>query len=367
MSLDIVIFGLSITSSWGNGHATTYRALAKALADRGHRVTFLERDVPWYRKHRDLKKAAYCAIHLYQQLKEAPGRFSPMVREADLVILGSFVPEGAELAEWIVSQARGVTAFYDIDTPVTFAQIRNRQIDYIRPAQIPKFDLYLSFTGGPVLQAIEEEYGSPRARSLYCSVDPLVHSPSNQPAQWDLGYLGTYSKDRQPKLEKLLLATAVALPERRFVVAGAQYPAGIAWPKNVERSEHLPPAQHPDFYCRQRYTLNLTRADMIAAGYSPSVRLFEAASCGVPVISDRWAGLSSFFLPREEILVAESSREVVEILSQLSEDRRRTIAMAARRRVLRSHTAERRARELETYYAEVVSERDRRRKIEAVA
>jgi spore maturation protein CgeB len=367
MTLDIVIFGLSITSSWGNGHATTYRALAKALADRGHRITFVERDVPWYRKHRDLSQAPYCAIHLYRERKEVPGRFSSLVRAADLVMLGSFVPEGAELAEWIVAQARGVTAFYDIDTPVTLAQMRSRKIDYIRPGQIPKFDLYLSFTGGPVLRNIEEEYGSPRARVLYCSVDPLLHRQSELPVQWDLGYLGTYSRDRQPKLERLLMNAARALPERRFVVAGAQYPANIVWPANVEHNEHLPPAQHPNFYCRQRFTLNVTRADMIAAGYSPSVRLFEAAACGVPVISDRWAGLSSFFEPGEEILVAENSREVVQILNQLSEERRRAIAIAAQRRVLRSHTAERRARQLEAYYAEVVSEKDRRRTVEAVA
>jgi spore maturation protein CgeB len=300
VSLDVVIFGLSITSSWGNGHATTYRALIKALADRGHRITFLERDVPWYRKHRDVTEVSYCSVRLYRTLTDVPRRFHDAVANADLVILGSFVPDGAVIADWITTHARGVTAFYDIDTPATLAQMKSGQIDYIRSSLIPRFDLYLSFTGGPVLKSIETGYGSPRARALYCSVDPAVHKPVNVPLHWDLGYLGTYSKDRQPKLEQLLLESAKALTNRRFVVAGAQYPDEIAWPANIERTEHLAPCDHPEFYCRQRFTLSVTRADMIAAGYSPSVRLFEAAACGVPVITDRWPGLSSFFVPEEE-------------------------------------------------------------------
>jgi spore maturation protein CgeB len=367
MSLDIVIFGLSITSSWGNGHATTYRALAKALAERGHRVTFLERDVPWYRKHRDLRHGSYCAIHLYRELKEIPRRFYHLISNADLVILGSYVPDGSIVGDWITMNARGITAFYDIDTPATLSQLDSGDIDYIRAPLIPRFDLYLSFTGGPTLEAIEQVYGSPRARALYCSVDPCVHAAVEVPPNWHLGYLGTYSQDRQPKLEQLLFETARLMPTASFVVAGPQYPETIEWPDNVDRALHLPPAEHPEFYCRQRYTLNVTRTDMVTAGFSPSVRLFEAAACGVPVITDRWPGLSSFFKPHEEILIADSSGDVIEFLNQLSEERRRDIAEAARRRVLRSHTAERRARELEGFFWEAVEETGKSCGVEAVA
>jgi spore maturation protein CgeB len=353
MKLRIVIFGLSITSSWGNGHATTYRALVKALQERGHSITFLERDVPWYREHRDLAEPPYCQTFLYEHLKDVPIRFARLVAEADLVIVGSYVPDGTMLADWVTMTARGVTAFYDIDTPVTLAKLESGTAEYISGAIIPRFDLYLSFTGGPALQQIERLYGSPRARALHCAADPEMHAPTARAMQWTCGYLGTHSEDRQPKLEQLLIEPARRCPDLRFVVAGPQYPDSIDWPDNVERIQHLGPAQHSDFYCAQRFTLNLTRPDMVAAGFSPSVRLFEAAACGVPIISDRWAGLDTFFTPGEEILIVDAPEHVLAIVGDLPEERRRRIADAARKRVLQNHTAAHRARQLEDYYAEV--------------
>jgi spore maturation protein CgeB len=355
MTLDIVIFGLSITSSWGNGHATTYRALAKGLAQRGHKVTFLERDVSWYRDHRDLAEPDYCRVELYDRLKDVALRFGPKVADANLVILGSYVPDGAMIGDWITSHARGVTAFYDIDTPVTLAKLADGPTDYISASLIPRFDLYLSFTGGPVLQEIEDLFGSPRARALHCAVDLDSHAPVDVAPRWTLGYLGTYSADRQPTLERLLLQPAARLPREAFAVAGAQYPSGINWSSNVELIAHVPPADHSAFYCAQRYTLNVTRADMVAAGYSPSVRLFEAAACEVPVISDSWPGLETFFVPGQEILIAEHAGDVVQLIESVPDEKRRDIAAAARKRVLQSHTPAHRAREIESYYREARS------------
>ena len=353
MKLNIVVFGLSITSSWGNGHAVTYRALLKALAARSHQITFFERDVPWYRENRDLPEADYCRIELYRELRDLP-RFVSAVTHADLVIVGSYVPDGAIVGDWVTSKARGVTAFYDIDTPVTLAGLAEGRTEYLTPSLIPRFDLYLSFTGGPTLDLLETRYGSPCARPLYCSADADLHHPLDALKDFALGYLGTYSKDRQPALERLLIGPARALKTDRFVVAGAQYPKSLRFPKNVTRIEHAPPAEHPAFYARQRYTLNVTRADMVAAGFSPSVRLFEAAACGVPVISDRWPGLETFFTPGEEILVADSADDVLPILHDLPEARRRSIAEAARRRFLNQHSPAQRARDLENYHAAIV-------------
>lgn len=359
MNLSIVVIGLSVTSSWGNGHATTYRALIEALARRGHRVTFLERDVPWYRDHRDLTKPCTWTVKLYQSLKDIPPRFGKLIRDADLVVIGSYVPDGIALSEWITTHARGLTAFYDIDTPVTLAKL-DQGLDYLSAAMIPRFDLYLSFAGGPVPDMIEESYGSPLARVLYCSADPDVYAPQRAEQRWALGYLGTYSEDRQPVLEQLLLSPARTLSSEKFVVAGAQYPDEVAWPANVTRIEHLTPEHHPRFYAEQRFTLNATRADMRALGFSPSVRLFEAAACGTPVISDWWPGIETIFEPSREILLASKPRDVVEILRDMSEDRRRAIAESARRRILADHTSDHRARQLETYYAEA-SDRRRRK------
>ncbi|HVX91697.1 MAG TPA: glycosyltransferase [Xanthobacteraceae bacterium] len=365
MTLDIVIFGLSITSSWGNGHATTYRALIKALAARGHRITFLERDVPWYRDNRDLCSSPHCRIELYDSLRCVSQKYGALVTGADVVVLGSFVPDGAVLGDWITSTAQGVTAFYDIDTPVTLSRLESGNGEYICAPIIPRFNLYLSFTGGPTLQLIEEVYGSPRARPLYCAVDVTQHAPVDVPARWALGYIGTYSEDRQPLIERLLFETARRLPDERFVVVGAQYPKNIAWPENVEQIEHLPPDSHSEFYCSQRYTLNLTRPDMVAAGFSPSVRLFEAGACAVPVISDVWPGIERFFVPGEELLLADTSDSVVQILTETPEIQRRRIATAARNRVLHSHTAGHRAAEFERYVKEVMTKPAGKAKTEA--
>lgn len=350
--MKLVVLGLSITSSWGNGHATTYRGLLREFGRRGHEVTFLERDVPWYAAHRDLPNPVFCATRLYRSLDELRRRHEALVAEADAVILGSYVPEGVAVGEWLCATAKGVKAFYDIDTPVTLAKLARGDHEYLAPALIPRFDLYLSFTGGPTLLRLEKEFGAPLARALYCCVDERLYRPRAARPRWDLAYLGTYSDDRQPKLEELLLAPARDLPHRRFAVAGPQYPSGIAWPANVARIEHLAPPDHPAFYAAQRFALNLTRADMVAAGWSPSVRLFEAASCGVPIVSDPWPGLPELFRPGEEIFLAERAEEVVRLLETCGEERRRAVAAAARERVLRAHTAAVRAQELEVHLRE---------------
>lgn len=358
MPLSIVILGLSITSSWGNGHATTYRALVRALVERGHDVLFLERDKPWYAANRDLPRPPWGRMALYDDLAELQARFTGAVRAADAVIVGSYVPEGVAVGRWVQRTARGVRAFYDIDTPVTLSRLLRGDAEYIRADMVADYDLYLSFTGGPILRGIEREYGVPLARALYCSVDPEAYRPLPEAApRWDLGYLGTYSADRQPALAARLLDPARAWPQGRFVVAGPQYPDAIAWPGNVERIEHLPPDRHPGFYTAQRFTLNVTRADMVAAGFSPSVRLFEAAACGTPIISDRWTGLESLFAPGKEILLADGPGDVLALLREMPEERRREIGARARRRVLAAHTADHRAAELEAHLAEAAARR----------
>lgn len=351
--LRIVFAGLSITSSWGNGHATNYRGLVRALAARGHDVLFLERDKPWYAAHRDLPHPPYGRTELYDSIEELRDRFDRDARDADLVVVGSYVPEGVRVGRWVTDTARGVTAFYDIDTPVTLAKLARNDSEYLAPDLVPRFNLYLSFTGGPVLRHIEEVYGSPAARPFHCLVDPDLYYPEPGEIRWDLGYLGTYSDDRQPTLDALLLEPARQWSEGRFAVAGPQYPPSIDWPRTVERIEHLPPPEHRAFYNGQRFTLNVTRADMIRTGYAPSVRLFEAAACGVPVISDSWTGLDDFFRVGEEILVAQSPGEVLDCLKNMDDDRRREMGERARRRVLSAHTAEHRAERLATWVDEL--------------
>jgi len=363
--LDIVFLGLSITSSWGNGHATTYRGLLRALAERGHRVLFLERDLPWYASNRDLPHPSFCRVEVYPDLATLRARHAASVREADLVVVGSYVPEGIDVGRWVQRVARGVTAFYDIDTPVTMARLRSDQCDYLSRQLVPGYRLYFSFTGGPMLETIERTYHSPAARALYCSVEPELYAPRRGVRKIDLGYLGTYSADRQPALERLMLGPARRWSEGKFAVAGPQYPETIRWPANVSRVDHLPPPEHARFYAAQRFTLNITRADMVRAGWSPSVRLFEAAACAVPVVSDVWPGLEEIFLPGREILLARSSSDVLSLVRELPETERVQVGRRARARVLAEHTPTHRAITLERCLAEV-SGRVRERRSEGL-
>jgi spore maturation protein CgeB len=353
--LRIVVLGLTLSSSWGNGHATTWRALLKAMAARGHDVLFLERDKPWYASNRDLDQPDYCKLAFYQSLDDLD-RWRGQVERADAVIVGSYVPEGIAVGAWAQARARGIVAFYDIDTPVTVAALERGSCEYLRADQVPGYDLYLSFTGGPMLARLEDEFGSPAARALYCSVDTRAYRPQLVQPEWDLSYLGTYSEDRQPALERLLLEPARRRPDLRCVVAGPQYPDTIAWPANVERIDHVPPARHPAFYAASRWTVNVTRADMVSAGWSPSVRLFEAGACATPVVSDRWDGLSALFAPDSEIVIADTADRVMEILAW-PERRRLSVAEAARSRVDAEHSADRRAQELEGHLVEAMASR----------
>jgi len=343
--LDLVIFGLSLSSAWGNGHATTYRALIKGLAAEGHRVLFLERDAPWYAPHRDLPAPEFCEFELYDDLDRALDAHAARIARADAVIVGTYVPEGAALIDRLAARRPRRLCFYDIDTPVTLAGLARGEETHLAARQVPEFDLYLSFSGGRALERLERSWGARRAEALFCAVDPELYRPTGEPPRWDLGYLGTYSPDRQPMLERLLLAPARARPDLRFVVAGPQYPDDIDWPANVERIEHLPPSDHAAFYSRQRLTLNVTRAAMVESGLSPSVRLFEAAACGTPILSDPWEGIEALFPPGEAILLASSEAEALEALA-LDEGARAGIAERARQIVLAAHTGQARARRL---------------------
>ena len=355
--MKLVVLGLSLSSSWGNGHATTYRSLLKAFAARGHDILFLERDVPWYGGDaRDLQEADYCRLVFYDDLAGLADHASA-IAAADAVIVGSYVPDGIAVGDLVQSRARGVTAFYDIDTPVTLAALAQDRCGYLSAAQVAGYDLYLSFTGGPTLDHLSAAFGAPRAVALYCCADPALYHPRNDAKRWDLSYLGTYSDDRQPVLDRLLLEPARRAPHLRFVVAGPQYPASIRWPANVERFDHVGPHDHAEFYGSSRFTLNVTRADMVRAGFSPSVRLFEAAACGIPVISDPWEGIETIFTPGESILLAPETGAVATALASLDDTLADRVGQAARRRVLAAHTSAHRAAELEAALAEAGRDR----------
>ena len=353
--MKIVIYGLTVTSSWGNGHATTYRSLLKALAARGHTIHFVERDVEWYRSNRDLPAPEFCSVHFYEDWAESGPGLLALSADADAVVIGSYFPDAIAATEALAQRRNCPVLFYDIDTPVTVAALRTQgRSGYLDAALIPTYAAYLSFTGGPLLREIEGRFGARRAVPFYCSVDSQLYrqTPPRPEFTCDLSYLGTYAADRQPKLLALLDAPAAQLPQSRFLVAGPQYPAGTAWQPNVARITHLAPPEHPAFYSSSRFTLNLTRDDMVAAGYSPSVRLFEASACGAAILSDPWPGLDEFLTPGSEVLLPKDASEVADILQHLSDAERLGMGQRARERILAEHTSTHRAEQFERIVSE---------------
>jgi spore maturation protein CgeB len=360
--MKLVIFGLSITSSWGNGHATTFRALCQALNRRGHRIVFFEHNLEWYQNNRDLPHPPYCDVKLFEEWSQTLPLVRTELRDADVAMVGSYFPDGIAALEEMLSSRVPIKTFYDIDTPITVRNLKLHGLtDYLRREHLPDLDIYFSFTGGPMLDDLENSLGTPFAVPLYCSVDPEKYRelPRNAQFDCDMSYMGTYAPDRQPKIEELLCEPARRLPERKFIVAGPQYPESLEWPSSVERIIHLNPRHHAEFYCSSRMTLNVTRRDMIMAGYSPSVRLFEAAACAAVMVSDNWPGLDTFFAPGSEILLPTGSSDVERYITGYDEAELKRIGRAARERVLAWHTSDVRAREFEQA-VEIASTRPRK-------
>jgi spore maturation protein CgeB len=351
--MKLVIFGLTVSSSWGNGHATLWRALCRALARRGHHVVFFERDVPYYAIHRDLTDLPGGQLHLYSDWGDVLPLAQRHLTDADVAMVTSYCPDGIVAADLVLSSPARLHTFYDLDTPVTLKRLHAGElVDYIGPHGLRDFDLVLSFTGGAALDELRIRLGARRVAALYGSVDPEVHRPVPPVEAYsaDLSYLGTYAEDRQAALNTLFIEPARKLPHQRFLIGGALYPQAFPWTANIFFVRHLPPAQHPAFFCSSRLTLNVTRHAMAEMGYCPSGRLFEAAACGVPLLSDWWEGLDTFLEPGAEIIIVRTSEDALGAL-QLSREQLARIARSARERVLDEHTAERRAADLEAALA----------------
>ena len=345
----ITIFGLSVSSTWGNGHATLWRGLIKALTADGHQVAFFERDVAYYAAHRDLLALPDGArLILYSDWAEVAPTARAALAASDVGVVTSYCPDALEAEELLCQQPGIVRCFYDLDTPVTLSRLEQGEaVTYVGPHGLRRYELALSYTGGPALSLLRTHLGARKAVPLYGSVDPDTYRPAEPkpPYRAHLSYIGTYAADRQAALEALFVEPARRLPAERFVIAGAQYPHSFPWTDNIYFVRHLPPAEHPAFYASGRLTLNVTRRAMAEMGWCPSGRLFEAAACGIPILSDAWDGLADFFTPGQEILIAGDTQAALAALA-LPAGELAEIAQRARKRVLDEHGAGRRAREM---------------------
>jgi spore maturation protein CgeB len=352
-AMKLVVFGLTVSSSWGNGHATLWRGLLRALSRRGFTCVFFERDVPYYARHRDLAEPDGARLVLYPDWESARGLAEEQLRDADVGMVTSFCPDGLAATEAVLASRAAVKAFYDLDTPVTLEKLAaGEPLSWIGPRGLADFDVVLSYTGGAAPEALQSRLAARRVVPLYGSVDPEVHRPAPAEAAFrgDLSYLGTYAEDRQEGVLRLFVEPARRRPDRRFVLGGSMYPAGFPWTRNIAWIPHVVPADHPAFYASSPITLSVTRRPMAEMGWCPSGRLFEAAACGVPVLSDAWEGLDSFFTPGSEILTAGTTEEAVAAVDAPRE-RLARIGRAARERTLAEHTADRRAEQLEAALA----------------
>ncbi len=349
--MKIVVFGLTISSSWGNGHATLWRGLCRALARLGHHVVFFERDVPYYAMNRDLYEVPGGALVLYEDWAKVLPRARSEIIDADAVMVTSYCPDGIAAGELVLAAPRAKRVFYDLDTPITLSRLKSQEgISYIGPRGLSDYDLVLSYTGGAALEQLRSKLGAGRVEALYGHVDPDQHRPVQPLESYrsDFSYLGTYAADRQATLHELFIEPARFRPDLRFLIGGAQYPQDFPWLENIFFVQHLPPSEHPAFFCSSRLTLNVTRSAMAEMGWCPSGRLFEAAACGVPLLSDHWPGIDSFFSPGKEILIARTTEDALNALD-LSNAELFEVAEAGRERVLEEHTSMRRAQELETF------------------
>lgn len=345
-----VIFGLTVTSSWGNGHATLWRGLLKAMARRGHSAIFYEKNVSWYADTRDAwTPPRGVDVRLYDSLPRVMADARKELDAADVAICTSYCPDGPHVSRAILDSRAAIRSFYDLDTPVTLTALRSDvRVLYLPTEGLSAFDLVLSYTGGRALNELQTRLGARRVAALYGSVDPETHSPVAPMREFrgELCYLGTYAADRQSALEELFVKPASRLRYSRFVIGGAQYPRSFPWRDNMYFVRHLAPSLHSAFFCSSRATLNITRASMAAYGYCPSGRLFEAAACGAPILSDGWEGLETFFAPGKEILCVDTAEDVMRILAASDADLH-AVSRAARERTLEEHTAARRIAELE--------------------
>ncbi len=346
--MKFVIFGLTISSSWGNGHATLWRGLCRCLSEKGHRVVFFEHDVPYYAGARDLyEMPGNDELVLYENWYDIAPRAVREASDADVAIVTSYCPDAIAATDLILG-SRALRVFYDLDTPVTLSRHARGEVNfYIGPRGLADFDLVLSYTGGGALDALREDLGARSVAPLYGHVDPEHHRPAEPREAYraDLSYLGTYAEDRQASLEELFIEPAKQRPNLRFLIGGALYPDAFPWRRNIYFVRHLPPGEHPAFFASSRATLNVTRADMARMGWCPSGRLFEAAACEAPVITDSWDGLESFFKPDSEVLVVRNADDVLAALDK-SDAELKAIARAGRERVLVEHTSRHRTDEL---------------------
>ncbi|ABS27410.1 glycosyltransferase [Anaeromyxobacter sp. Fw109-5] len=348
--MDIAFFGSSLVSAYWNGAATYYRGLLRALAARGHRVTFYEPDAYDRQSHRDIEDPPWARVVVWPSDAGSLEACLEEAGHADLVVKASGVGVHDALLEARVLELRrpgNRVVFWDVDAPATLERVDADRSDPFR-ALVPRYDLVFTYGGGPPVVAAYEALGARRCVPVYNALDPETHHPAMPEARLacDLALLANRLPDREARVREFFLDPAARLPQRRFVLGGAGW-GDLPLPPNVSWLGHVPTADHNALNSSALAVLNVNRDSMARFGFSPPTRVFEAAGAGACIVCDAWEGLETFLEPGREVIVARSGDDVAAAVGALSRERARAVGAAARRRVLAEHTYSRRALEVE--------------------
>jgi spore maturation protein CgeB len=363
--LKIAFFGSSLLSSYWNGAATYYRGLLKALAARGHDITFYEPDVYERQQHRDIDPPYWCRVVVYDGTIEALKEVALEAGNADIVVKTSgvgFEDDALLEAVFVAARPDALKIFWDVDAPATIAELRANSEHLLRK-MLPKIDAVLTYGGGqPVIEAYRQ-LGAVDCVPIYNGLDPETHHPVAPYGRFgcDLAFLGNRLPDREARVEEFFLSAAASLPLQSFVLGGAGWD-GKPMPANVRAIGHVGTSDHNAFNITPKAVLNISRASMAETGFSPATRVFEAAGAGACIITDAWEGIELFLKPGEEILVARDGREVSEIMSGLGKEKARAIGLRAKGRVLSHHTYSHRAADADAVFKRL---RTKAREVEA--
>jgi spore maturation protein CgeB len=350
--MNIAFFASSLVSAYWNGAATYYRGIVRALHGCGHRVTFYEPDAFNRQQHRDLDDPDWAEVVVYSsEGMDHVRRCIDDTRGADLIIKASGVGVFDELLEAAVvdlKRSSNVVAFWDVDAPATLDRVHSNPADAFAPL-IPRYDLILTYGGGPPVVRAYEQLGARKCVPIYNALDTATHYPVDPDPRFegDLGFLGNRLPDREARVEEFFLKPAHLLPQHRFIIGGNGWHDRHDMPANVKNVGHVYTRDHNAFNCTPRAVLNVNRQSMARYGYSPATRVFEAAGAGACLITDAFEGVDEFFEPDEEILVARDGEEVAQQLQSLTPNLAREIGQAALRRVLADHTYDQRVELLE--------------------
>ena len=353
--MNIAFFGSSIVSAYWNGAATYYRGIVRALHDRGHRITFYEPDAYQRQQHRDIADPDYATVVVYPGEGE-DGVFAMLerARSADLVVKASGVGVFDQLLEREVARLRAperLVAFWDVDAPATLERMQGDASDPFR-ALVPDYDLVLTYGGGDPVVAAYAAFGARRCVPIYNALDPETHYPVAPEERFrsDCVLLANRLPDREARIDAFFFRAAEAAPARRFLLGGNGWHDREV-PRNVTALGHVYTGDHNAVNCSTLAVLNVHRDSMVANGWSPATRLFEAAGAGACQITDAWRGIDEFLEPGREILVAADGAEVAAHVDALTPERARAIGEAALRRVLAHHTYAHRAAQVEAVLA----------------